>query len=68
MKMGMNSVYQFTFAVMVTTVLGLGSIGHPRVVHAAVYYVATTGNDANQGTEERPFQTIGKGVSVLPAR
>ena len=29
MKMGMNSVYQFTFAVMVTTVLGLGSMGTP---------------------------------------
>ena len=65
MKMGMNSRYQLALAVLVTTVLGLGSVGHPRVVHAAVYYVATTGNDASPGTEARPFQTLGKGMSML---
>lgn len=31
----------------------------------ATYYVATTGNDANAGTEAAPFRTIAKGYSLL---
>ncbi len=33
-------------------------------VDAATYYVATTGNDANPGTQAQPFRTIGKGVAA----
>ncbi|TAL62803.1 MAG: DUF1565 domain-containing protein, partial [Bacteroidetes bacterium] len=33
--------------------------------YGTVYYVATTGNDANPGTITSPFLTVTKGVSVL---
>lgn len=36
-------------------------------VHAATYYVSTTGNDSNPGTQSQPFQTLAKGVSPLNA-
>ena len=36
-------------------------------VHAATYYVATTGNDANAGTLAAPFRTIAKGSQRLAA-
>jgi parallel beta-helix repeat protein len=36
-------------------------------VHAATYYVATTGNDASPGTLSQPFRTIARGVSSLSA-
>jgi parallel beta-helix repeat protein len=36
-----------------------------QILEAATYYVATTGNDSNIGTESMPFRTIGKGVTVL---
>ena len=32
--------------------------------YATTYYVATTGNDANPGTQAQPFRTIQKGVSA----
>ena len=32
--------------------------------HAATYYVATTGNDANPGSQVAPFKTIQHGVSA----
>jgi len=32
---------------------------------AATFYVATTGNDANPGTESQPFKTLTKGVRGL---
>jgi len=50
---------------MLTIVLCLGSVVNPKVANTAVYYVATTGNDANLGGQSQPFQSIGKGVSVL---
>src|SRR5262249_5341150 len=31
---------------------------------AATYYVATTGNDSNPGTQAQPFRTIQKGLDV----
>lgn len=37
----------------------------PDVTHAALYYVATTGNDSNPGSQTQPFRTIRKGVSAL---
>ena len=36
-------------------------------VHAATYYVATTGNDSNPGTVSQPFRSIARGVSSLDA-
>ena len=36
-------------------------------VHAATYYVATTGNDGSPGTLNQPFRTIAKGLSLLRA-
>ena len=35
--------------------------------HAATYYVATAGNDANPGTQAQPFRTIAKGIVVSAA-
>src|SRR5579862_3144282 len=32
--------------------------------HAATYYVATTGNDANPGTQAQPFRTIQQGINT----
>ena len=39
----------------------------PDVTHAAIYYVATTGNNSNPGSQTQPFRTINKGFSVLSA-
>src|SRR5205823_14272436 len=36
-------------------------------LHAATYYVATTGNNANPGTQSQPFLTVQKGVDVAHA-
>lgn len=43
----------------------LGSLLGGEEVDAATYYVATTGNDANAGTESKPFRTLKKGASLL---
>lgn len=32
----------------------------PGILHAATYYVATTGNDSNPGTESSPWKTLKK--------
>jgi parallel beta-helix repeat protein len=42
-----------------------GSILSSVSGEAATYYVATSGNDANQGTESQPFRTIQRGVNNL---
>jgi hypothetical protein len=52
---------------MIITVLLTCDILHVRAATAATYYVATTGNDANPGSQAQPFQTIRKGLSVLKA-
>ena len=31
------------------------------------YFVSTSGNDTNPGSQDRPFRTVGKGVGVLLA-
>jgi len=36
-----------------------------QVSNAATYYVATTGSDANLGTEAAPYRTLNKGVKAL---
>jgi hypothetical protein len=38
-----------------------------KASHAATFYVATTGNDANPGTAAAPFRTLLKGVQSLSA-
>jgi parallel beta-helix repeat protein len=42
-----------------------GSFLGAQLADAATYYAATTGNDANPGTEASPFRTINRGVKVL---
>ena len=39
--------------------------GGAKASHAATFYVATTGNDANPGTAAAPFRTLLKGVQTL---
>ena len=43
----------------------IGSILGAQLVDAATYYTATTGNDANPGTEAKPFRTLNRGVKLL---
>lgn len=38
-----------------------------QAIPAATYYVATTGNDANAGTQAAPFRTIAKGLATAAA-
>jgi hypothetical protein len=61
----MHTVYQLALSVTIITGLLLSGVLSPRAVMAATYYVATTGNDANAGTQASPFRTIKKGLSVL---
>jgi parallel beta-helix repeat protein len=42
----------------------LGSVW-AGAAHAATYYVATTGNDANPGTAAAPLRSVNKGVTKL---
>lgn len=66
-RMRIHTVRQLALSAMLITVLFTGGVLHPRAATAATYYVATTGNDANPGTQAQPFQTIGKGLRVLTA-
>ena len=43
----------------------LGSLVHAQNGETKTYYVATAGSDSNPGTEEEPFQTLGRGVRDL---
>lgn len=46
----------------------LASVLAPSVaVHATTYYVATTGNNDNPGTEAQPWRSIGKAVDTMVA-
>ena len=38
-----------------------------KPANATTYFVATTGNDSNPGTNSQPLRTIGKGVKLLSA-
>ena len=57
MRMGIHTVCQLTFAVMLTAVLCLGSVVRPSVAHATVYYVAMTGNDTNSCSTTQNIST-----------
>src|SRR2546428_4008825 len=65
MTKGIRIGRQLAFSVMLTIVLYIGSVVNPSMANATVYYVATTGNDANPGGQSQPFRTINKGVSIL---
>jgi len=43
----------------------LGSLVHAQRSEANTYYVAPNGSDSNPGTENQPFQTIGRGAQAL---
>jgi len=50
------------------TILCFGlSLSVAATAHAATYYVATTGNDSNAGTEAAPFKTIARGSQAIAA-
>src|SRR5215217_7462682 len=66
-SMGMQTLYQCALSAIIFTILFTGGILSPRVATAATYYVATTGSDANPGSQSQPFRTIDKGVSMLHA-
>ena len=67
MRMGIQTarplaLFTLTFAMFLT-----GGVLSSSAATAATYYVATTGSDANPGSQARPFQTLNKGVSMLQA-
>ena len=64
MRIEWQSVRQLTLSAIMTTLV-FGAVSLPPAANAATYYVATTGNDANSGTAEQPFGTVGAGVSAL---
>src|SRR5262245_32368465 len=63
----MTKISQNRISVAVLTFGALFFFLRPAIVHAATYYVATTGNDSASGTGDRPFRTIAKGLSVVKA-
>jgi hypothetical protein len=65
MRMGMHTVRPLALSAVMFTVLLTGGVLSPQAATAATYYVATTGNDANSGTQAQPFRTIAKGLTVL---
>jgi parallel beta helix pectate lyase-like protein/uncharacterized protein DUF1565 len=65
--MRMHTVYQLALALTIMTGLLLGGALSPRAAFATTYYVATTGDDGNSGTQSRPFRTIRKGLTMLRA-
>lgn len=63
--MRMHTVYQVALSATLIIELLLGGVLFPRAATADTYYVATNGDDASPGTQERPFRTIKKGLSAL---
>jgi parallel beta-helix repeat protein len=66
-EMTRQTVRQFALSATMIIGLFLSGILSPQAATADTYYVATDGNDADPGTEERPFQTIRQGLSILSA-
>lgn len=50
-----------------TLLLVLALLLFSAMAQAATWYVATTGSDANPGTQAQPFRTIGKGIATAAA-
>jgi parallel beta-helix repeat protein len=61
----MHTVYQVALSATLIIELLLGGLLFPRAATADTYYVATNGDDANPGTQEKPFRTVQKGLSAL---
>ena len=73
MRRGISIGRQLTLAVLLTTVLCLGSVLSPSVANATAYYVATTGNNGNSCSTatnpngSAPRRTIAQGIACLSA-
>ena len=53
---------------LLIAILGvLSVVWETQASHAATFYVATSGDDANVGTEKSPFQTLQRGARALRA-
>jgi parallel beta-helix repeat protein len=61
----MQNARRLCLLIAILAVLSL--VWRTQASHAATFYVATYGNDANAGTEELPFQTLQRGARVLRA-
>lgn len=55
------------FGLVLLTALALNFVVVDASAHAATYYVATNGNDFNDGSPDSPFRTIQKAVGVVRA-
>jgi parallel beta-helix repeat protein len=66
-KIDFQPVRSLALIVLITMLTVLGGILNPNAATAATYYVATTGNDSNPGTQSKPFRTITKGMKALKA-
>jgi hypothetical protein len=62
-----NQYATYSVRTLIATVVILlaGIILRPNAVTATIYYVATTGNDANPGTLSTPFRTIQKAADII---
>jgi hypothetical protein len=65
MRMEMYPVRLLALSSIMCSVLLTGGVLSPLAATAATYYVATTGNDINPGSQAQPFKTIRKGLIVL---
>jgi Right handed beta helix region/Protein of unknown function (DUF1565) len=65
MREGLQTVRPLILAVLITIAILITGILSPSAAEGATYYVSTSGNDANSGTQTSPFQTIAKGLSVI---
>lgn len=65
MRMGIQTLRPLALSAIMFTMLVTGGVLSPWAATAATYYVATTGHDANPGTEAQPFRTIAKGIAQL---
>jgi parallel beta-helix repeat protein len=54
-------------ALVVTVLVATSLLAVPAAAHAATYYVATTGSDANPGTLAAPWRSLSAAVSRLVA-
>jgi len=52
---------------IVGTLVTIGFLTSANIAQAATYYVSTTGNDSNPGTQASAFRTLNRGVSALRA-
>src|SRR5437870_6511849 len=59
-------VRAFRFLVVVILTL-IVTHGLAQAVAGNIYYVATTGNDTNPGTDTKPFRTIQKAATLARA-